>query len=165
MTTYTVTYSDGTTTERGGDDIEAATIEDALAEAEIRCRDWISGGDWGSDGAAITIDGWVEVSDGEDEDRADVSWSRDADEDLLIHAALGYYSEYARCDHDWTSDHDLVGGLDSNPGVWSLGGTAMSFTTACRSCGLRRHEHRSGPQRNPGEAEVSITFEAPEETD
>lgn len=50
-------------------------------------------------------------------------------------------------DHDWTSDGE--GGCRENPGVWGHGGTAMSFDSHCRKCGLHRHEHSTGIQRNP----------------
>ena len=51
-------------------------------------------------------------------------------------------------DHDWTSDGE--GGSTENPGVWSHGGTTMSFASHCRKCGLHRLEKTPGSQRNPG---------------
>ncbi len=55
--------------------------------------------------------------------------------------------------HDWVSPHEVVGGLDSNPGVWSLGGTRMVFLTVCECCGLYRKETSVGAQHNPGECD------------
>lgn len=39
--------------------------------------------------------------------------------------------------HEWTSPHDLVGGLTENPGVFGHGGGAI-ITEVCAHCGLRR---------------------------
>ena len=37
-------------------------------------------------------------------------------------------------DHDWRSPHEVVGGIQENPGVWgNAGGVIM--TTVCRNCG------------------------------
>lgn len=37
-------------------------------------------------------------------------------------------------EHDWTDDHDLVGGDERNPGVWANGG-GVRIHHACRACG------------------------------
>jgi hypothetical protein len=58
--------------------------------------------------------------------------------------------------HSWTSEGE--GGCDSNPGVWSLGGTAYSFAVHCRYCGVRRLTLHRGRQRNPYECD-SIRYE------
>jgi hypothetical protein len=60
-------------------------------------------------------------------------------------------------DHDWTAEGE--GGCDENPGVWSTGGTSMMFRTHCRACGLRRTEHTTGYQRNPGDHDT-VEYEA-----
>jgi hypothetical protein len=49
--------------------------------------------------------------------------------------------------HEWSSEGE--GGCDENPGVWSLGGTTLTFAAHCTRCGLRRHETHYGSQRNP----------------
>ncbi len=55
------------------------------------------------------------------------------------------------CDHDWTSSVAVEGGCAENPGVWSVGGTAMVFREHCRLCGLRRRKHYVSSHRSPGE--------------
>lgn len=58
--------------------------------------------------------------------------------------------------HRWTARG--TGGCNTNPGVWSLGGTAWRFTYRCRVCGCGRTEHAFGYQRNPGQCdEVSCS--------
>lgn len=51
------------------------------------------------------------------------------------------------------------GGCDDNPGVWSLGGTTLSFLSTCE-CGAERHEKSYGSQRNPGEIDYYAITEA-----
>jgi hypothetical protein len=58
--------------------------------------------------------------------------------------------------HAWTSRGE--GGCDSNPGVWSLGGTTYRFHAHCRWCGTRRVEILVGSQRNPDECD-SVRYE------
>lgn len=62
-------------------------------------------------------------------------------------------------EHDWTSDGE--GGCTENPGVWSTGGTSMSFRTHCRACGLKRLQCTTGSQRNPGDCDTT-TYEEPD---
>lgn len=62
-------------------------------------------------------------------------------------------------EHEWTSEHE--GGCRENPGVWSTGGTSLLFVSRCRHCGMERHEHHLGTQRNPGEHD-SITYGEPD---
>ena len=59
-------------------------------------------------------------------------------------------------EHDWTNEGE--GGCDSNPGVWSTGGTGLNFHSHCRKCGLKRVIHHTGSQRNPGECDTT-TYE------
>lgn len=58
--------------------------------------------------------------------------------------------------HDWTSKG--CGGIDSNPGVWSLGGTTISAEARCRLCGTAKHEVFYGSQRDPGKCD-SVRYE------
>lgn len=55
--------------------------------------------------------------------------------------------------HDWQSPHEVVGGSDSNPGVWSVGGTAIEVKHCCSRCGRYRRETAYGSQRNPGQCD------------
>jgi hypothetical protein len=51
-----------------------------------------------------------------------------------------------------------VGGCDSNPGVWSIGGTAYRYVAECIVCGCRRTATCFGGQRNPGQCDT-VRFE------
>jgi hypothetical protein len=61
--------------------------------------------------------------------------------------------------HRWTADG--TGGCDSNPGVWSTGGTSYRFAARCVLCGCGRSETHHGSQRNPGECD-SVSYETSE---
>lgn len=54
--------------------------------------------------------------------------------------------------HVWTPEG--TGGCDTNPGVWSLGGTTYRYAHRCRLCGCGRSEVERGTQRNPGECDT-----------
>lgn len=160
---YTLKMCDGVSVETT--EIFAATLDEAVAEAGSECEDWCKGGDWGTDGASIDV-GWT-LYQGEDEDgdpieveSGNVTVEIEPDHEALIRKAAGRDG----CgtdpdDHDWTSEGE--GGCRENPGVWSHGGTRMSFASHCRTCGLRRREMHCGSQRNPGEHDT-IAYEMPE---
>lgn len=57
-------------------------------------------------------------------------------------------------EHDWERPYEIVGGLKENPGVWSAGGTTMTFHSVCAHCGLHKHETQHGAQRNPGQLDT-----------
>lgn len=54
--------------------------------------------------------------------------------------------------HKWTSEG--CGGCKENPGVWSIGGTAILCRKRCVHCGLIRSDCHAGSNRNAGEARV-----------
>lgn len=137
----------------GGDsdteEFDAIDDDEAVKEARRLTREWIRGGDWGSDGATIEA-GWTLFDGDEDEiDSGLITVEIEPDHDALIRAAGGDPD----CDHDWTAEGE--GGCDENPGVWSTGGTSFTFASHCRLCGLHRTEHTCGSQRNPGERDTT----------
>jgi hypothetical protein len=147
----TMTYQ--ATSEDGGDcDIDAETMEEAIAEA----RDWIRAGDYPAEGCRIRVRVEQLRYDGEVHHAVAINVEIEPDHDTLIRAAGGN----ADCDHDWTSEGE--GGLDENPGVWSCGGTTMKFASHCRHCGLHRVEIHHGSQRNPYDHDT-VTYTQPDE--
>lgn len=139
--------------EDGGTEVVTARDMDHAKEL---AEDWMKGGEWGTDGARVGVTVTPLDEDGEEmtdaEEYLDVEI--EPDHEAKIKDAVGRYNLDSICgtdpdDHDWTSDGE--GGCSENPGVWGLGGTAMSFASHCRKCGLHRSEHGTGSQRNPGE--------------
>lgn len=136
--------------------------------AEITCEDssaqeaadeYVRGGEWGNDGGSVDVRVWRDGIDASGEDvETDEEWITvdiPQDEEALIEEAGGD----TECDHDWTKEGE--GGCSENPGVWSVGGTAMIFSCHCRLCGLRKIEHHPGSQRNPGDGDT-VRFEQPD---
>lgn len=135
----------------GGNEIDGPPSTEVIEE-EI--RDWVEGGDWGSDGVCVSTWWALTDEDGEEIETGTLDVEIEPDHDVLISAAGGD----TECDHDWTAEGE--GGCTENPGVWSTGGTSMIFATHCRKCGLHRVEHSTGSQRNPGEHDT-WTYEQP----
>jgi hypothetical protein len=139
------------------DDQCSTTVEldyESLAAINAACDEWVEGGEWGVEGAAVGVR-WTLYGDDGDEIRSGSHTTEiEPDHDSLIRAAGGDTD----CDHDWTSEGE--GGCAENPGVWSTGGTSLVIRDHCRHCGLERTEHVTGSQRNPGEHDY-YTYELP----
>lgn len=164
------TYTLHMTCDDGGSEtvaLDADSLNEARDLAATQTADWLRGGEWGDDGAEVS-GGW-ELQDADGETLTDGTVTVDIEpnhEALIIDACGGRRDSRAdRCcgdspdDHDWTSEDE--GGLAENPGVWSTGGTAMIFASHCRTCGLRRVEHCTGSQRNPGKHDT-VEYTMPE---
>ena len=156
MKTHKLTMHDGGSIETV--EITAESIEDALSQIEGECQLWVGEGDWGCDGGSVRVRWSLYDEDG---DEVDYGWYYVEIEplhDVLIsRACCGHeYCGNDPDDHDWTSEGE--GGCDQNPGVWSTGGTSMTFCTHCRRCGLMRREVVYGSQRNPGQADT-VSYE------
>lgn len=138
--------------EGGSDDI--VEIE-SLDEVESEIHDWVNQGEWNNQFVCIRVS-W-EVTDEQDELVAcDTTFvDVEVDHDILIKEAGGDVN----CEHEWSSEGE--GGCKENPGVWSVGGTAMLFMSHCIHCGLKRKEHWLGSQRNPGENN-SVEYSLPD---
>lgn len=152
--------------------IEADTLEDACAQADAETRAWIKGGEWGDEGAAVSA--WWELTDEDGDGDGDaveegrVTVDIEPNHGALIAAACGNQWDARQersCgtdpdDHDWTSAGE--GGCDSNPGVWSTGGTAILCAAHCRACGLQRRTLHTGSQRDPGDHDT-VRYTMPEQ--
>lgn len=152
--TYTMEMSE----ECGGREsavIEAATLDLARAEAEERLDAWVREGEWPGEGADVTAR-YVLYRNGAEVASEWIEVEIEPDHQRLMRAA----GADPECEHSWTSEGE--GGCDENPGVWSTGGTSLVVRRHCRHCGLRRTEHITGVQRNPGETDT-VTYEMSEE--
>jgi hypothetical protein len=134
----------------------------AHVEAEKRLEDWVRGGSWGDEGASVPasyilhdIDSiwqpvWIEV---------DIA----ADHSILIGRVMRNdgcgLTEDA---HDWSAEG--CGGCKENQGVFSNGGTALTFITRCTRCGLQRTENVTGSQRNAGDCDT-VSYSHPDNHD
>ena len=120
-----------------------ADIEIAADTAEEAAQKYVDGGDW----EAETSTWWIDVlctptdDDGEPiEDEAEtVTITVDPDE-----------PDCSAPDHDWCSPIEVVGGIDSNPGVWGHGG-GVKITEVCRHCGGYRITDTWAQRQDTGE--------------
>lgn len=162
--TNTKTYYVEMREECGGDktiEIEATTLEEACKIAKAKLKDWVRGGDYGNDGASVNAYFVITDDEGGELDNGSVTVEIEPGHEVLIEKEC-HGHEYCGNDpddHDWTSEGE--GGCDQNPGVWSTGGTSMTFASHCRTCGLHRTEYSTGSQRNPGEHDT-VEYEMPE---
>ena len=61
--------------------------------------------------------------------------------------------------HDWQSPHEIVGGIESNPGVWGHGGGVV-ITECCVRCGCARITNTWAQNPETGEQGLqSVTYE------
>ena len=106
--------------EQVSETVEADSMEDALEQA----REWLLGVEWGTSQGTIRVSATVTGPHGEERE-----------------AAVTIDPEEPECpegdEHDWQRPHELVGGLEENPGVWGHGGGITSIDV-CMRCGLRK---------------------------
>ena len=140
--------------------LDSGDLVTATAEAQRLAENWILDGGtdaYGAEGARVDVWGHVEDEEGEELASFAFDVKIEPDHDALIEAAGGDTD----CDHRWVATYDIEGGLTENPGVQSVGGTAFDITDHCDRCGLGRHQHHTGSQRNTGESDT-VTYTAPE---
>jgi hypothetical protein len=123
-----------------------AEIEIEADSAEEAAREYVDGGDWGPIESTTWINVYVEDEDG---DRERVKVALQPEEPACVDGR----------DHDWDSPHELVGGCESNPGVWGHGGGVI-ITEACTRCGCKRTTDTWAQDRETGEQGLeSVSYE------
>jgi hypothetical protein len=125
MTTYEILYEGGCT-----EQYEADTIEDAAAYARQSAQD----GGWDTSDGTVFCSIWItEVLDAED-----LELGLEAEE---LHLLAPIEPDEPECvsarGHRWVSPHELLGGCESNPGVWGQGGGVL-IRCVCSRCGCYR---------------------------
>lgn len=135
-------------------ELEALTFHEAIKEAKEVAETWARDGDFGVEGARIDV--LVKILNEDDEVLFNdwITVDIEPDEDALIRKAGGNPD----CDHCWEG----FGGLKTNPGVFSLGGTKLLSKTRCLLCNLERTDTYTGSQYNPGEHDT-VEFYQPED--
>jgi len=136
--------------DRETEDILADTAQDALDE----CEEWLRDGAWDYGYLDAEVAPYV---DGEP----------DYDASEMREIIVGDPEPEPDCDdnddHDWQSPHKVVGGLDSNPGVWSRGGSQIATQEVCAHCGRYRDTvSESTPGQHPRTPERVTYSEADE---
>jgi hypothetical protein len=136
--------------------VDAVDLDEARARAEKRLERWVQDGEYGDEGASVSARCTIRDETGEVLDEIHTHVEIEPDHDALIRAAGGDLT----CEHDWTREGE--GGCTENPGVWSVGGTALVFASHCRKCGLHRRERTIGSYcNNPGKHDT-VTYHQPD---
>lgn len=140
MATYTLRDGDSGITQT----IEADSLDDMREQAE----EWAAEGDWDLSNGTVWVDVYVEDDDG---DRIET-----------VTAAID--PPEPRCpagEHDWQSPHDVVGGIEENPGVWGHGGGVV-IHECCMHCGARKVTDTWAQRRDTGEQGLrSVSYDGP----
>lgn len=64
--------------------------------------------------------------------------------------------ECTKKQHKWIAPHEVVGGLEDNPGVWGHGG-GVRIHDLCKHCGVHRHVDTWAQDRSDGEQGLTST--------
>lgn len=104
-----------------GDGVETITALDD-ADAREQAEAWARSGDWDTSNGTVWIDVRIEDEDGDSER---ITVAIDPEEPACSGRGV---------DHDWQSPHEVVGGLQENPGVRGHGGGVI-VREVCATCG------------------------------
>ena len=119
-----------------------ADVEITADTAEEAAQEYVDGGDWEAESATWWIDIYCAPvgEDGEpmDDETETITITVDPDE-----------PDCSASDHDWCSPQ-MLGGLESNPGVWGHGG-GVEITEVCRHCGVYRVTDTWAQRQDTGE--------------
>lgn len=133
--------------ELGETEFEATDLE----QAESLARQWVRDGDWSESEQAELVTFTIEAEDGEE-------WG--------FKQVVGVPAEPAcadRQEHDWQSPHELVGGCDNNPGVFSHGNGQLRFEEVCSNCGRYRTTITATVPSQAPPAPECATYREPDE--
>ncbi len=102
--------------------------EESISAASAReaAEEYIASGSYPEESETYWISVYVHPTDADPEDGDFYKVAIDPDEPSCD---MG--------DHDWQSPHEVVGGLEENPGVFAYGGGAKKITV-CANCGMYR---------------------------
>lgn len=140
-----------------GDGNAEVEMEDARTRGEA-AKEYVDGGDWNEDEDTPTST-WVHV----------YTWPRYYvgddwidDDDERDSETIEIEPKAPKCkeghEHSWHSPHDIVGGLEDNPGVIGNGGGAI-IMEVCRHCGCGRTTDTWAQDPSTGEQGLhSVTY-------
>ena len=120
-----------------------ADIEIEAETAEEAAQEYVDGGDWETTGETWWIDIRCTPLDDAGEEIED-------DAETITIAVEQEEPECQEADHDWCSPLEVVGGIESNPGVWGHGG-GVKITEVCRHCGAYRITDTWAQRQDTGE--------------
>jgi hypothetical protein len=154
-------YDDGAVWLPGywADDGNAEILYETAATGREAAREYVDGGDWGdgSETFAVEVSTWragFRVEDGE------LVECRGEDDSHLILQDPDEPGCEGSVDgkHRWESPHELLGGCESNPGVWGGNGCSISSTEVCVVCGCGKHTRTASQGANTVHDHDSVEY-------
>lgn len=129
--------------------ITHAIMANGDESAAFAAREWAHDGDWDTSEGTIWVDVRVYAEwNGPDSYHERVTTQIDPDE-----------PKCEGSEHEWSSAHDLVGGIIENPGVWGNGG-GVRMSECCVICGCRRMTNTWVTRPDTGEQGLtSVSYE------
>ncbi|WP_019592023.1 hypothetical protein [Thioalkalivibrio sp. ALE20] len=129
---------------------------DTMTEALEQAKDLLREGDWPHEGKTAYVAAEV----------VEIQEDPDGNEIELDHSAVSVRLDppVPPCEadqHDWCSPHELLGGLEENPGVSGNGGGVI-ITEVCRHCGRYRVTNTWDQSQGPEPVETIEYHEADE---
>jgi hypothetical protein len=138
------------------DGVEEQMVAEDLCEAEDLAREWAQEGSWPEEEGRFYVTVTVEaMQDGKVLERRG------------FQVVVGSDPEPPECTHpeghNWESPHEVLGGLNENPGVWQTRGTQVTHRHVCDRCGAYKvWTSESTPGDLPEEPEKTRYEEADE---
>lgn len=129
-------------------------------------QDYVDGGDWGDDDDGTQ---WIRVYTWREAVGIDGDGYIVSENVAKARHTITIEPEEPECedgqDHEWASDHDVVGGAEDNPGVWGHG-AGLIYVEHCRRCGCGRHTDTWAQDPATGEQGLtSVRYEPGEFSD
>jgi hypothetical protein len=113
-----------------------AEVRIEATSAREAAQQYVDDGDWGVIEETSWIKVYVEEVHGEDEDGDEILGERE-EHRIRIEPEEPECTDDIPDEHDWQSPIEVVGGIESNPGVWGHGGGVI-IHEVCATCGAYR---------------------------
>ena len=127
--------------------------DDGHCEITVKCnsgeaaaQEYVSGGDWGDVDTTI----WIRVHVWQSATTATGIIVRANEETWRVALDPDEPTCTSEKGHNWRSPHEIVGGLENNPGVWGNGG-GVKIYECCTRCGCERLTDTWAQDRDTGE--------------
>jgi hypothetical protein len=128
-------------------------------------EEYVSDGDWGDDSSTgwVRVNYWQECVSVGDEGKVIRGKTSEGSHKVTIEAQEPECSH--KGGHDWQSPHEILGGLEENPGVWGHGGGVV-IHEICAHCGQRKITDTWAQDMTDGEQGLtSVSYSSADDCD
>lgn len=116
-------------------------VEYLYETAEEAASEYVAGGNWWGEGVtsvAISVRVWRAGFTLDDDDELAECIVDEDSHIVLLHPDEPACKAADDGEHRWESPHELVGGIEENPGVWGGPGCGITSVEVCVFCGVSR---------------------------